>query len=591
MTRVLGIIGARLNSSRLPGKHLLDLAGKPLIARIFERLEQIPELDAIVLATTADDYNKPLVQWAQQAGKEVFAFAGDVNDVVGRVDAIVKQHQPQIVVYFCGDSPLIEPVIASRLINALLAAPESDLVELRSTRAEQRFIHEGFMPWPVNTWKRLVELATDASDREHVGASLKKATGLKTLNVADDEIYSRIEHRISVDTPSDYQFMAEVYRRWYQHNPQDSIVSLPWVIEELQRDESLRLINEQVRQKGVLDRSAKVLLVSHCGEAIGLGHLRRSMVLARALQDHFSAGVELVIVGGRVALPGLELLPHTFIAPEKFSDGVLQCVAQYHPEAVVMDVAADRLPSDVGALLLQLRQQHIVTVAVDGLFEQSELLDLIFVPSFYVAPESLALVSAEKVVFGWDHYFLDPALQPRTWSAGNNVIVMTGGADHYGLGAVWPAMLDRALPTGSVIIWIQGPYAKAPELPANPQLTWRVERAPENLVQLMAQADYALTPYGVTLFELLKLAKPVVAYHPMGAQQAEISTFREEGAAWLETTPGAAVAALVELMEDAQAAKRLVARAVDKMGSSNGAVNLASRVMALFQLPPLKKGE
>jgi spore coat polysaccharide biosynthesis protein SpsF (cytidylyltransferase family) len=583
MIRVLGIIGARLNSSRLPGKHLLDLAGKPLIARIFERLEQIPELDAIVLATTADDYNKPLAQWAQQSGKEVFAFAGDVNDLVGRVDLIVKQYEPQIVVYFCGDSPLIEPIIVSRMINGLRDHPDCDNVDLLCAVPGHRSIHEGLMPWPIKTWHRLVELATEASDREHVGSSLKKTDSGNHCQVVDDEVYSRIEHRISVDTPSDYQFMAEVYRRWYQNNPQDSIVSLSWVIEELQRDESLRLINEQVRQKGVLDKSAKVLLVSHCGEAVGLGHLRRSMVLARSLQDRFSAGVELVIAGSDVSLPGLELLPHSFIAPEKFSDGVLKRVADYHPDAVVVDVAADRLPDDVGALLLQLRRQQIVTVAVDGLFKHQMLLDLIFVPSFYVAPESLALVSAEKVVFGWDHYFLDPALQPRTWRAGNSVIVMTGGTDYYGLGSVWPAMLDHALPATAEITWIQGPYAKAPELPTNPRLIWRIERTPENLAQLMAQADYALTPYGVTLFELLKLAKPVVAYHPMSAQQAEINAFREAGAAWLETTPGAAVAALVELMGDEQAARRLVARAVDKIGSSNGAFNLASRVMALLE--------
>ncbi len=70
---VLAVIGARLNSSRLPRKHMLDLAGKPLIARIFERLERVSVIDKLVLATTADDYNKPMVTWAEQAGKSVLA--------------------------------------------------------------------------------------------------------------------------------------------------------------------------------------------------------------------------------------------------------------------------------------------------------------------------------------------------------------------------------------------------------------------------------------------------------------------------------------------------------------------------------------
>ncbi len=581
--RVLGVIGARLNSSRLPGKHLLDLAGKPLIARIFERLEQIPELDAIVLATTADDYNKPLAQWAEQAGKNLFAFAGDVNDVVGRVDAIVKQYQPQMVVYFCGDSPLIEPLTVSRLINALLAAAEADVVELRSSRAERRFIHEGFMPWPIKTWQRLVALATDASEREHVGASLKKAGPLTTVSVADDEVYSRVEQRISVDTPSDYQFMAEIYRRWYAKNPPRSIVSLPWVIEQLLADESLSLMNQQVRQKGVNDRSAKIVLLTHCGESIGLGHLRRAMVLARALQDRHSAAVELLIVGDAVALTGLELLPHCFIVANGDSDQLAQQLMRCHPEAVVIDVAADRLNIDFGTLLAPLRQQQIATVAVDGLIEQHELLDLIFIPSFYLAPEQRALAGQEKISFGWDNYFFDPALQPSPWSGGNKVLVMTGGSDHYGLGTLWPTMLDNALPADTVITWIAGPYANAPEVPVNPRLTWHIEHAPDNLAQLMAQADYALTPYGVTLFELLKLAKPVVAYHPDSSQQSEMAAFIAADVARLSMTPTGAVAALVTLMSDVKVVRELVKNATQRMVNSNGGIKLAASVMGLVE--------
>ncbi len=583
MSKVLGVIGARLNSSRLPGKHLLDLADKPLIARLFERLEKIPELDAIVLATTADEYNQPLVQWARQTGKTVFAFAGDVNDLVGRVDAIVKQYQPQIVVYFCGDSPLIEPTIVSRMINGLLMAPEADVVSLKFTSPENRTMHEGFMPYPLKTWNRLVELATEPSDREHVGSSLKKATALTVVTVDDDEIYSRIEQRISVDTPSDYQFMAEVYRRWYQHHADDSIVSLAWVIDELQRDEPLRLINQQVRQKGVMDKSAKILLLTQCGEAVGLGHLRRTTRLARALQDHFSAGVELMIVGGEVALPGLALLPHTFVAPQKFSETLLKRMEAYRPEAVVFDVAVDRLPGNIAALLSQLRQQQIVTVAVDGLFEQHDLLDLIYIPSFYVTPSHLKQAGVNKVTFGWDHYFIDPAFNSREWSEGNRVIVMTGGSDHYGLGELWPAMLDRLLPTTANITWVQGPYAKSPSLPAKPRLSWQLKQAPENLSQLMMESDYAITPYGVTLFELLKLGKPVVSYHPVDAQQAEMAAFKAADVARLALNTEGAVEGLVELMTNANSAKKLAVCAGEKMNGCDGAVKLASRVMALLR--------
>ena len=68
--KVAAVIGARLNSSRLPGKQLLPLAGRPLIAHIVERLRHVEGLDQIVLATTADDFNKPLRDWAATSGVE-----------------------------------------------------------------------------------------------------------------------------------------------------------------------------------------------------------------------------------------------------------------------------------------------------------------------------------------------------------------------------------------------------------------------------------------------------------------------------------------------------------------------------------------
>ena len=60
--KVLAVVAARLNSSRLPGKQLLDLAGEPLIERLFQRLQQVAEIDQLVLATTADPYNQPLLE-------------------------------------------------------------------------------------------------------------------------------------------------------------------------------------------------------------------------------------------------------------------------------------------------------------------------------------------------------------------------------------------------------------------------------------------------------------------------------------------------------------------------------------------------
>ncbi len=80
MTKTLAIVGARLNSSRLAGKHLLPLAGDPMISHIWRRLMQCQEVNDCELATTADDFNRPLQDWAAEHSVECHPYEGDVND-------------------------------------------------------------------------------------------------------------------------------------------------------------------------------------------------------------------------------------------------------------------------------------------------------------------------------------------------------------------------------------------------------------------------------------------------------------------------------------------------------------------------------
>ena len=82
MSKVVCAVSARMRSQRCPGKAMATLAGKPLLEHLFERLRSVHELDEVVLATSAADENKVLVQLAEQMG--VGVFAGDEDDVLGR---------------------------------------------------------------------------------------------------------------------------------------------------------------------------------------------------------------------------------------------------------------------------------------------------------------------------------------------------------------------------------------------------------------------------------------------------------------------------------------------------------------------------
>lgn len=582
MAKILGVVGARLNSSRLPAKHLLDLAGKPLIARLFERLESIPEVDRLVLATTDDAYNRPLVEWARGNNKTVFAYTGDVNDLVGRVDALVRTEQPEIVIYFCGDSPLIEPATVSNIIRGLRADPESELVELEPPTNGGKYIHEGFSVYRRTVWDRIVREAKLPEEREHVGVSLKRfADNLSRKTVSEDAIFSSVRHRISVDTPSDYRFMSEIYSRWYAAHDAASIVSLRWVIDELKRDAALAAINAHVQQKAVGDTSMSALIVCHAGAGIGLGHLTRSLTVARALQDQVFAGVRLLIQGEPVDRPDLALIPHRYIGLEDdLPAELMREVDDKRTDVVVFDVHPQRVPADLPQLLASLRARQIHLVGIDSMLPYCDEFEFIQIPSFCVDPSRLAQCH-KPVYFGWDCYLLEKPEPEKPWSPGNKVLVLTGGSDATQLGRTLPGELDAKLPPGAEVHWVRGPYATPPRLPAQPRLHWFVHDAPAGLGGLMVRSNYALTVYGVSFFELIQYGIPAVVFSPYGDKdRAELDGLEQEQLTVIAQDATRAVDALCVLMRDRDAAQIISRHAAGKI-DGQGASRLAERIRML----------
>lgn len=559
MAKVVGIIGARLNSSRLPGKHLLDLAGQPLIARIFQRLERVGEIDKLVLATTADDYNRPLVEWANANGKAVFAFAGDVNDLVGRVDAVVAAEQPDVVLYFCGDSPLMEPATIAAMVRVALTDPTAERIEL-TPPPRGNYIHEGWAVYPRAVWDRIVAASTGADDREHVGSVLRRiGQAMVVRQIPEDPVFARVEHRISVDTPSDYAFMGQVYQRWYQRHGADTIVSLRWVIAELERDAALAAINAQVRQKAVGEHSDPVLLVCHAGTGIGLGHLSRVMAVARALQDRHFAAVHLLIQGEPLAKAGLSILPHRFIpAAADLMAALADEVAATKARALVLDLHPAHIPPDLADFLAG--HAGLVRVGIDSTWSLAAALDVVCLPGFAVPAAILRACQPVPVLHGWPHYLLQASARKSPWQPGRSLLVLTGGSDTTGLGRTLPRQLDAALPPGLDIHWVQGPYAGAPILPEAPRQNWQVHHAPDDLAALMESCHYALTIYGVSVFELLARGVPTVVFSPYGGRDdAELAALADEQVVRIEADADAAARGVAALMADAAGAARLAA--------------------------------
>lgn len=104
--RIGGIVLARMDSSRLPGKHLRELKGRPLLDWLFDRAKAIRGLDDLVLATSDRPVDDPLHEFAQSRG--IACFRGSVEDVAGRVLACAKSRSYDAWARINGDSPLLD---------------------------------------------------------------------------------------------------------------------------------------------------------------------------------------------------------------------------------------------------------------------------------------------------------------------------------------------------------------------------------------------------------------------------------------------------------------------------------------------------
>jgi spore coat polysaccharide biosynthesis predicted glycosyltransferase SpsG len=324
-----------------------------------------------------------------------------------------------------------------------------------------------------------------------------------------------------------------------------------------------------------------VLVVCHAGVGVGLGHLTRAIVAARALTQEFDATVDLLIQGERVHRTGLGAFKHRFVErTSSLSVAIAEHVNRTDARVVILDLHPRVVPADFGAFLDDLRRGNRKIVGVDGLADHRRHLDLLFVPSFRSLPEGSG--TEAPVVSGWDCFLLDVERPPITWQPGKRVLALAGGSDATRLGEILPSLLDAALPAGTELHWVTGPYAKQPVLPPAPRLSILNHQAPSDLNDLMAHANYALTVYGVSFYESLYYGTPTVVFSPYGNKDGtELDTIANEGVALRALDEVDAVTKLTQLMADDALAASLSRRARQKLSVSGGR-KLAQAVAGLL---------
>jgi spore coat polysaccharide biosynthesis protein SpsF len=260
---VVAIIQARMSSSRLPGKVLLDIAGQPMLARVVARTSRATSVDQVLVATTTDASDDPVAACCDSMG--ISYTRGSLHDVLDRYHQAASQAKADAVVRITGDCPVIDPALIDDCVKALLDG-SFDFTCNRLPPPFERTYPIG-LDTEVCTFTALEKAwneSTETFHREHVmpylyegvklsafSRQLSKGISQRGFRIAQlhhDPDYGQM--RWTVDTPEDLEFMREVYARIGGND------DFTWrdVLHLVQEEPELAAINSSVRHKTLYDK-------------------------------------------------------------------------------------------------------------------------------------------------------------------------------------------------------------------------------------------------------------------------------------------------------------------------------------------------
>jgi len=208
---IVAIVQARMGSTRLPGKVMMKILGKPMLWHLIQRLKSSKLINRIVLAVPDKEIDRMLLRVAEETG--VDSFAGSEDDVLDRYYHAARKYKAETIVRITGDCPLIDPEIVDKTIRYYL-----------ENKDELSFVHNG-LSYPdgiaetevfsfaalEKAWKE----AKLASEREHVTSYMWKNSDLfRSATLEYKEDLSNL--RLVVDDEKDFQLVSEIFKNLYK---------------------------------------------------------------------------------------------------------------------------------------------------------------------------------------------------------------------------------------------------------------------------------------------------------------------------------------------------------------------------------------
>jgi len=258
MPRVVAIIQGRMSSSRLPGKILADIAGQPMLQRVFVRTSRAATVTETIFATTTDPTDDPVTEYCNFSG--IPFTRGSQFDVLDRYYQAATRSKADVVVRITADCPVIDPALIDDVVNTLLEG-QYDFVCNRLPPPWHRTYPIG-LDVEACTFKVLARAwksAKEPQHREHAmpyfyeGVELTRQsrtleTGISARGYNIALLHNTTDfgdYRWTVDTPEDLEFLRQIYALF------DGRDEFSWkdVLDLVHNEPELMKINSDVQHK------------------------------------------------------------------------------------------------------------------------------------------------------------------------------------------------------------------------------------------------------------------------------------------------------------------------------------------------------
>ena len=238
--KVVATIEARMGSTRLPGKTLRPILGKPSLEFLIERLKRVKNIDEVVIATTigfGDDGVETLARHLN-----VGCFRGSEEDVLGRVLGAAQSYQADVIVEITGDCVLIDPEITQYCIDEYFSSG-ADYVSSKN--------YVGGMNTQIFSTRVLDEVEritrNDPDAREHVSLPIyENPKKYKLHYVEAPDQYARPDIQIELDTQEDFLLIQSIIEALYPHNPEFNLTD---ILNFLETHPEVLTLNKQIQRR------------------------------------------------------------------------------------------------------------------------------------------------------------------------------------------------------------------------------------------------------------------------------------------------------------------------------------------------------